>query len=116
MKNNPMHRRIGYSLAGIREGLRRERSVRAHVTASIIAIVALAVVQPPLIWCAIAGILLVLGLALELINGAIETLCDRLHPDRHPEIGAVKDMASGGVLLVNTAAALVTVGVLIASA
>jgi len=42
--------------------------------------------------------------SLEIINTAIEVLVDHLHPDQHPKIGLVKDLAAGAVL----AAACVT--------
>lgn len=45
----------------------------------------------------------------ELMNAALETLADRLHPERHPEIGAAKDMAAGAVLAASVAAVLVAV-------
>ena len=39
-----------------------------------------------------------LVLALEMVNTAIEKLADRLHPEHHPQIGLVKDVAAGAVL------------------
>ena len=38
-------------------------------------------------------------LAVELLNTAIEKLCDRLHADRHDSIGYVKDCGSAAVLM-----------------
>lgn len=37
-------------------------------------------------------------IGLEMVNTAIETLANRLHPDRHPDIKIVKDVAAGAVL------------------
>ncbi len=34
----------------------------------------------------------------ECINSALERLCNHMHPERHPAIGRVKDIAAGGVL------------------
>lgn len=39
-----------------------------------------------------------LVLALEMVNTAVEKLADRVHPDHHPQIGLVKDVAAGAVL------------------
>ena len=50
-------------------------------------------------------------LSAELFNTAVEKLCDRLHPERHPEIGLVKDISAGAVLI--TALAALAVGLLI---
>lgn len=41
---------------------------------------------------------LLLLLAVELLNTAIEKLCDRLHPQQDPLIGYVKDLGSAAVL------------------
>ena len=45
------------------------------------------------------GLLAGIGLVLvaELLNTAIEALADRLHPERHPEIRVVKDVAAAAV-------------------
>lgn len=116
MKNSPVHRRIGYSLAGLREGWRRERSVRAHALASLAILLLMAAVQPAPVWWALVALSLAAGLALELANGAVEALLDHLHPARHPLVGAAKDMASAAAFVVNCAAAAVTAAMLAASA
>jgi diacylglycerol kinase (ATP) len=52
------------------------------------------------IWMTIAliGVLLFV-LAVELLNTAVEKLCDRLHPDQNELIGYVKDLGSAAVLM-----------------
>jgi diacylglycerol kinase (ATP) len=42
---------------------------------------------------------LLIVLAVELLNTAIEKLCDQLHPDRHDNIGYVKDLGSAAVMM-----------------
>lgn len=42
---------------------------------------------------------IIMVLTLEMINTAIEKLCDVIHPDYHPEIKIIKDIAAGSVLL-----------------
>jgi diacylglycerol kinase (ATP) len=37
-------------------------------------------------------------LSLEMLNTAIEKLADQTHPEHHPQIGLVKDVAAGAVL------------------
>jgi diacylglycerol kinase (ATP) len=75
------------------------------------ALIVLSAAGPALLWWALVGLALATGLALELVNGALEALADRLHPGIHPEIGVAKDMASGAALVVNITAA----GILAAS-
>lgn len=45
-------------------------------------------------------VLLCIGMviALEMVNTAIETLANRLHPEKHADIKIVKDVAAGAVL------------------
>jgi diacylglycerol kinase len=38
-------------------------------------------------------------IAMEMINTAIEKLCDVVHKDFHPKIKIIKDMAAGAVLI-----------------
>lgn len=46
-------------------------------------------------------------MAFEALNSAPERLIDHLHPEIHPEIGIVKDMAAGAVLLLSGGAVIV---------
>jgi diacylglycerol kinase len=48
-----------------------------------------------------------LVLSLEAINTAIEILADKLHPDFDKEIGKVKDVAAGAVLIASIVAAII---------
>lgn len=58
-----------------------------------------------------AALLLTCGavLSLELVNTAIERLCDKLSPQQDPKIGAVKDITAGAVLVSAIIAAAVGV-------
>ena len=38
-----------------------------------------------------------LVLSIESLNTAVEKVCDFIHPDHHPKIGFIKDVASGAV-------------------
>jgi len=61
-----------------------------------------------------AVILTQIGLvwAAEAINTALEKLCDFVSPGLHPQIKAIKDMASGAVLILAIGAVVVGVIVL----
>ena len=57
-------------------------------------------------WVAlIASLLLVL--AIEFVNTAIERLCNHIQPDRHDAIRITKDLASAGVFFTLALAGLV---------
>ena len=100
-KKRPVIKRIADSLAGLRSGWRREPSIRAHLLASTIALVAMAAVRPPLAWSLAAIGALAISLAAEYFNAAVEALLDKLHPGLDSEIGAAKDMASAAAFILN---------------
>ena len=113
MKNSPIHRRIGYSLVGLREGWRRERSLRTHFGCSTAVLLLMAALQPAPIWWGLVLLSFTVGLALELLNGAVEAALDHLHAAHHPQIGAAKDMASAAAFVVNCAAAVLVLAMLV---
>lgn len=107
MKNRSFATRLGFALAGIRACWRAERSFRTHTVCATFAIIALLLIRPAPLWWAMVCLAIALVLALELINSAFERLIDHLHPDIHPEIKLVKDMAAGGVLVMSLGAFIV---------
>lgn len=50
-----------------------------------------------------------LVLSLEGINTAIEAMADFVHPDHHPHIGHIKDVAAGAVFIAAICAGIVAV-------
>jgi len=109
MKNRPFSERLGFARTGLRHCWQSESSFRAHIGFAILATLAMIALRPAPVWWALVGLVVVLVLAFELINSALERLIDHLHPAIHPEIGIVKDMASAAVLLIS-AGALVVAG------
>ena len=96
-----------HSLRGLRHALATERAVRQEA-----ALLALGVpagwVLAPTIWVWVALVASLLGvLAVELLNTAVEKLCDHVTPDRHPQIAIVKDLGSAAALCAQALALLV---------
>lgn len=112
MKNRPFRERLTFALDGLRVAWHRESSFRTQLVLASGAAAALVLFRPPIIWWAVVALTIGAVLAVELMNSAFEALVDHLHPDRHPEIRIIKDMAAGGVLLVSLGA-LVVGGLLI---
>ena len=92
-------RAVGYSLAGFRHAIRNEPAVREEIVALTI-LVFVSVMLPV---TAVEHLLLVLSLmlvvAIELLNSAIEAAIDRVSTEQHPLAGQAKDMASAAVLV-----------------
>lgn len=101
------------SWRGLRHGARTERAVRQELALLALG-VPVALVLGASLWVKVALVAsLLLMLAAEFLNTALEKLCDHLHPDRHPAIGTVKDLASAGAFLAQAIAALVWIAALI---
>ena len=94
------------SSAGFRHAVACERAVRQEFYA-LVAALPLAFLVGADNWkraLLIGSVLLVL--AVELLNTAIEKLCDHVTPQIHPTIKVVKDMGSAAVLAAIFAAGL----------
>lgn len=105
MKNQPLWRRFGYALAGLKASFAGEKSVRAHGMAIAAAAALLLFLKPEPAWWALFSLAAGFMLAIELVNTAVEKLVDHLHPDLHPAIKTVKDTLAAAVLVACVAAA-----------
>jgi diacylglycerol kinase (ATP) len=116
--NPPIFRRapnrlasFSYAFAGIGYLFRTQRNAQIHSAISIMVIVAGVLFRiERLEWLAIV-LTIMLVLAAEGINTAIEAVVDLASPQRHPLAKIAKDVAAGTVLI--TAIGAVVVGILI---
>lgn len=104
MKNSPFGRRLGFAIAGLRAAWRHEKSFRTQGWFALAALLLLLLLRPAPVWWALIGVMVMLVMAAELINTALEHLADHLHPDEHPKIKLVKDCAAAAVLLLSLGA------------
>lgn len=95
------------SVRGIGLAVRFERSVRQEIVLLAVAVPAACILSESL-WVRVAliGATLVVLIS-EFLNTAVEKLCDHVTPQRHPEVGAIKDFGSAAVFLSLALAALV---------
>lgn len=114
MKGLAFSRRLRFALDGIYAALRRERSLRLQALFAAGVLLVLALKRPAPVWWAIAALAAAMVLVAELFNTAVEVLADHLHPEQHPEIRAVKDIAAGAVLMASILSVLVAVAFLFA--
>ncbi|MCJ2132040.1 diacylglycerol kinase [Methylobacterium sp. E-045] len=95
------------SWRGLVFGARTERALRLELVLLVFGVPA-ALVMGTTLWIRVALLAsLLLMLAAEFLNTAIEKLCDHLHPAHHARIGIVKDLASAGAFMAQALAALV---------
>ncbi len=114
MKNQPFAKRLGFAIDGFKTALRSENSFRFHVLAACAVLALLMWWRPAPIWWAVVTLTVVLVLAAELVNTALEHLADHLHPEQHPEIKTVKDCAAAAVLVASVGAVAVAAALLVA--
>lgn len=101
------------SWRGLVHGARTERAVRLELVLLIFGL-PLGLLLGTSLWVRVALLAsLLLMLAAEFLNTAIEKLCDHLHPGHHPKIGIVKDLASAGTFSAQGIAALIWIAALI---
>ena len=115
MKGQSFNKRLGFAINGLCLAFFREHSFRNHVVASVGVLIALLLMRPSPVWWVIGIIMVGLVMIAELINTAIETLADHIHPERHFEIQAVKDIAAGAALVASIMGILVAAAFLYAN-
>ena len=84
-----------------------ESSLRLEAAAIVAVVVILAVLHASAVWWAIFTLLAAGILSAELVNTAIENMCDLFHPEVHARIKVVKDCGSAAVFVLNTAGLLI---------
>lgn len=95
------------TVGGFREGLATEAAIKQEAFLVLIALpVSFFLATNLWIWAALMGSLILL-LAAEFLNTAIERLCNHLHPETHEAIKVTKDLASAGVFCVIALTALI---------
>lgn len=104
MKGQPLAKRFGFAADGLLLALRLEASLRLQAIAGIAVLAALFALRPAPLWWALAALSVGLVWVAELINTALERLSDHLHPEVHPQIRAVKDIAAAAVLVASAVA------------
>jgi diacylglycerol kinase len=90
---------FGFALEGVMEFFLYDRNARIQLAAAIVAIILGAVFKISQNEWLIIIFSIALVLSLEMINSAIEKLCDQITKDFHPGIKRIKDTAAGAVLV-----------------
>lgn len=88
-----------YAFRGIASAFRSEFNMRIHVVAAIVVTAAgfyfkIAAAEWGMIVLCICSVI-----SMELINTAVEKLCDHVTAEQHPAIKQIKDIAAAAVLV-----------------
>jgi len=99
VKKSAFKKSVWFAVRGIAHALSEERNIKFQFAAAIIAILAAFFLNISRTNLMIVIMVCFIVIILELINTAFEKLIDKLHPKRDDEIGRVKDIMAGAVLL-----------------
>ena len=92
-------RSIGYAFRGMILLLSREASIQVQAVIAILMTVLGFVVGLSATEWMIQCLTIALVMGIEGMNTAVEELADFVHPEQHPRIGFVKDVAAGAVFI-----------------
>ena len=111
MRKPPFYKSVLNSLRGLVWMLKNERNFQLELLALIINIILILILQVAAAEAALIIMLCATVLCAEILNTAIEKICDIVKPDYDVRIGIIKDISAGAVLLLAMGA--VVVGILI---
>ena len=95
-----------YAFEGIQHCMTKDRNFIVHCIAAVLVIIAGFVFNIERTEWMIIAINIGLVIGFEMLNTSIEKICNLVHPQHHPFVKIIKDVAAGAVLLVAIAAAV----------
>lgn len=98
-KNQSIYHRFRFAWNGLSSTFKNEKSFKTEAALAVVATIILFFLHAGPLWWAIFLILMSSIMALELVNTALENTLDRLHPERHEQIGLAKDCAAAAIFL-----------------
>ena len=97
------------SVRGLIDGIRTEAAIREEVIIFVLGVPIGGFIAPSVAWYVAMIAALLVVLAVEFLNTAIEKLADHVTPERHRDIGRIKDWGSSAVFCALALAAMVWV-------
>lgn len=94
------------SLRGLADGIKTEAAIREEAIVFVLAVPIGIFIAPNLAWYVAMIAALLMVLAVEFLNTAIEKLSDHVTPEQHRDIGRIKDFGSTAVFCALALAAL----------
>jgi len=104
-----LSRSFSCAIRGLFHSISRERNMKIHLLAAVVAIGIGFILDVSRIEWAILILSIFMVLSAETINSAIEEAVDLITKDHHPLAGIAKDLAAGGVLLTAINAVIIAI-------
>lgn len=97
---------FGYAFTGIISAVKKEAHLKIHLLATVLVITAGFYFKvTPVEWMFLLGCC-TLVISLEMVNSAIESVCNKISPEKSPDIRYIKDVSAGAVLVASIVAAI----------
>ncbi len=95
---------FSYAVSGLKYAIFQERNIKIEICCACMAAgLGITLAISSIEWCIII-LCISTVLFMEVINTAIEKLCDRMHTGRDVDIGLVKDVSAAAVLIASLGA------------
>ena len=95
---------FGHAFDGIRIAWREEAHVKIHVVAAVLVLAASWTFHISKTEFIVVLVMIAIVMTAELLNTALEELCDKFQPSHDPHIGKIKDLAAAAVFIASGAA------------
>ena len=94
-----LHQSVMLALKGIADGISSERNIKIQIVIGIAVIIASVLLKISTAELAIIIFICFFVIIMEMLNTSLEKLIDKLLPEHDGDIGRIKDLAAGAVLL-----------------
>jgi len=98
-----------YAFRGVISLLKNEQNARIHATATIILGILAYLLEVSRVEAAILFMAVIMVFAMEIMNTAIEKVCDLICMKKNPKIAYIKDGTAGAVLITSVIAIVVAI-------
>jgi undecaprenol kinase/diacylglycerol kinase (ATP) len=106
-KEQSLFKAFYHAWKGIQQFFLYDRNGRIHLGAAIAAVMMGFILPVSNVEWIVLLVCIAAVIALEMINAAIEKLCDMVHEAYHPMIRIIKDISAGAVLWVSMVSAVI---------
>lgn len=107
IKHRTLMQSFGFALEGIMYAIREDQNFRIHILATFIVILLSVLFRVTPFEMGILGVMIVLVIATEMINTAIENMVDLITKEYREEAKIAKDVGAGMVLVSSVGALIV---------
>jgi len=99
MSKRRFHENVWLALKGMADGISSERNIKIQVVIGIAIIIASVLLKISTVELGLIIFICFFVIIMEMLNTSLEKLLDKLRPEHDGDIGRIKDLVAGAVLL-----------------